>query len=122
MFKFPKTLPRGNYRREIVIEKTREELHYIRAKYKSTKIKNLNHRDTEEGNNTAYKFMIVLYKIFILIKINIDIGTKILKQKCFGRKTYFLGTFFNFSPAKAKKSTDRALFEFNTPEAVGPLF
>ncbi len=55
---------------------------------------------TEEGNNTAYKSMIVLYKIFILIQINIDIGTKILKQKCFGRKAYFPGTFFNFNPAK----------------------
>ena len=46
-------------------------------------------------------FYIVFYIIFLFItKVNIDIGTKILKQKCFGRKTYIPGTFFNFKPAK----------------------
>ena len=47
--------------------------------------------------------LIVLYFIIIIYKIqevNIDIGTKILKQKCFGRKTNFFNTHSNFRPAK----------------------
>ncbi len=32
-------------------------------------------------------------------KVNIDIGTKILKQKCFGRKTDVFNTHSNFPPA-----------------------
>ena len=32
-------------------------------------------------------------------KVNIDIGTKILKQKCFGSKTNFFNTYSNFRPA-----------------------
>ena len=32
-------------------------------------------------------------------KVNIDIGTKILKQKCFGSKTNVFNTHSNFPPA-----------------------
>ncbi len=45
-------------------------------------------------------YMTLERHILFFTKVNIDIGTKILKQKCFGRKTYFPGTFFNFKPAK----------------------
>ena len=45
----------------------------------------------------TYRFFIIF---LFITKVNIDIGTKILKQKCFGRKTYIPGTFFNFKPAK----------------------
>ena len=34
-----------------------------------------------------------------LQKVNIDIGTNILKQKCFARKTNFFNTHSNFRPA-----------------------
>ena len=33
-------------------------------------------------------------------KVNIDIGTNILKQKCFGHKTNVFNTHSNFHPAK----------------------
>ena len=45
-------------------------------------------------------YMTLERHILFFTKVNIDIGTKILKQKCFGRKTYIPGTFFNFKPAK----------------------
>ena len=38
--------------------------------------------------------------ILFFTKVNIDIGTKILKQKCFGRKTHEFNTYSNFRPAK----------------------
>ena len=44
----------------------------------------------------------IIEKTYIQIiyqKVNIDIGTKILKQKCFGRKTNFFNTHSNFRPA-----------------------
>ena len=33
-------------------------------------------------------------------KVNIDIGAKILKQKCFVHKTNVFNTYSNFQPAK----------------------
>ena len=44
------------------------------------------------------------YHYFIIIiynrqQVNIDIGTKILKQKCFVHKTNFFNTYSNFPPA-----------------------
>ena len=33
-------------------------------------------------------------------KVNIDIGAKIIKQKCFVHKTNFFNTHSNFPPAK----------------------
>ena len=35
---------------------------------------------------------------YVSPKINIDIGTKILKAKCFGRKSHFPGTFRDVKP------------------------
>ena len=44
-------------------------------------------------------YMTLERHILFFTKVNIDIGTKILKQKCFGRKTNFFNTYSNFRPA-----------------------
>ena len=51
-----------------------------------------------------YQYFIIITITLSLLalfqKVNIDIGTKILKQKCFGCKTYFFNTHSNLPPAK----------------------
>ena len=45
-------------------------------------------------------YIYIFYILYILSKkVNIDIGTRILKQKCFGSKTNFFNTYSNFRPA-----------------------
>ena len=60
------------------------------------------------------------YNFLWITTVSIDIVTKIVKQKCFGCKTYFPDTFFNSEPRNLQHFC--VYSEFNSPEAVGPLF
>ena len=48
-------------------------------------------------------------------KVNIDIGTKILKQKCFGRKTHVFNTYSNFPPAIDFQISSSIRISFSRP-------
>ena len=46
----------------------------------------------------AQESIIIILYHYTFQKVNIDNGTRILKQMCFGRKTHFPDTFSNFNP------------------------